>query len=124
MDILKQNGVFIDVISENLGAVTGSDGTKIEVNKTFVATYPDLYDSIYVVGRKVEHDAAIKQNVMHLVSKAYKYYKQSENATTGEPFIKISEQNNCAGVVFASNNPDFANEFVWAIDQQRFWNRV
>src|SRR5699024_3122304 len=118
MDILKQNGVFIDVISENLGAVTGSDGTTIEVNKTFVATYPVLYDSIYVVGGKVEHDAAFKQNVMHFVSQAYKYYKPIGIATTGEPFIKISEQNNCAGVVFASNNPDFANEFVWAIAQQ------
>ena len=58
MEALKQNGVFFDVISEKLGQVTGSDNTKIEVNKAFIATSPVLCDAYYVVGG----NARISQN--------------------------------------------------------------
>ncbi|HLQ97469.1 MAG TPA: catalase [Candidatus Dormibacteraeota bacterium] len=122
--VLKENGVFVDVISESLGKVTGSDGATIKVNKIFVSVYPVLYDSLYVVGGSTNNETMFQQNMLHFIHDAYRHYKPIGVATTGQPFLQASEGNNLAGVVFAKNNPNFANEFVDAIAQQRFWDRT
>lgn len=120
---LKEYGVFIDIVSENLGTVTGDDGTKIDVDKIFTSTYSVLYDSIYVVGGSTENQVKFNQNIRDFIHDAYKHYKPIGVATTGQSYIKKSEQNNLAGVVFAANNPNFGKDFVAAVAQQRFWDR-
>lgn len=120
---LQQYGVFIDIVSENLGPVIGFDGIKIEVNKTFVSTYPVLFDSLYVVGGSSEKEAKLNQDIMVFLDEAYKHYKPIGIATTGKSYLKTSEHNNLAGVIFAEKNPDFGKEFIAAVAQQRFWNR-
>lgn len=123
-DVLNKNGVFIHVISENLGTVTGRDGVQIKVNHNFVSTYPVLYDAIYVVGGKTDVQTNFNQYIKEYIQEAYKHYKPIGVATTGQKYMKKSEQNNLAGVVFAANNPQFAEEFVQAIAKRRFWNRT
>lgn len=123
LHILQQNGVFVDIISEKLGTVIGNDGTKIEVNETFLTKYPVLYDSLYVVGGSAKNQAKFDQGMMGFVSEAYTHYKPIGVATTGQDYIHASEKNNLAGVVFATNNPNFGENFVSAIAKQRFWNR-
>lgn len=124
LNVLKQYGAFVEIISENLGVVTGNHGTKIEVDKPFVSTYPVLFDSVYVVGGRTESQAKFNQGVMHFVNEAYKHYKPIGVATTAISYFQKAEGNNMAGVVFAANNPNFATEFVSAVAQQRFWNRT
>src|SRR5699024_3154654 len=124
INTLKEYGVFMDVISEKLGTVTGDDGTEIKVDKGFVSTYPVMYDSLYVVGGRGDAYAKLDQDIMHFVNSAYKHYKPIGVATTGENYIQTSEKNNLAGVVFAANNPNFGKEFVSAIAKQRFWGRT
>lgn len=122
-NVLQKYGVFIDVISENLGTVTGANGTTIKVDKSFVTTYPVLFDSLYIVGGSTENQAKFNQDIMSFVGEAYTHFKPIGVATTGKSYIHTSEKNNLAGVVFAANNPNFGNEFVSAIAQQRFWDR-
>lgn len=55
------------------------------------------------------------------MEEAYKHYKPIGVATTEEDFV--DDFASAPGVVFASNNPDFDEDFVAAISQQRFWNR-
>lgn len=124
LNYLQQNGVFIDIISETLGKVTGNDGTTIKVNKTFLTTSPYLFDSLYVVGGSAKNEAKFLQDIMDFVSNAYKHYKPIGVASTGQSYIQTSKENNLAGVVFAANNPNFEQDFVSAIAQQRFWNRT
>ncbi|MDY0407931.1 catalase [Paracerasibacillus soli] len=124
LDTLKQYGVFIDIISEKLGHVTGSDGTKLKVDGTFTTKYPVLYDSIYVVGGRADNQARFNQDLMEFIYEQYKHYKPIGVATTGQRYLQPSENNNLLGVVFAANNPNFGEEFVGAIAQQRFWNRT
>lgn len=124
LDTLKQYGVFIDIISDKLGTVTGSDGTQIKIEETFTTKYPVLYDSLYVVGGKSKNQAKFNQNITEWVHDAYQYFKPIGVATTGQNYIQTSEENNLAGVVFAKGNPNFVDEFVAAIAQQRFWDRV
>jgi len=124
LNTLKQNGVFIDVISDHLGTVTGSDDTKIEVNETFLTKNPVLYDAIYVVGGKAQNQNRFAQYVQEYVYEAYKHFKPIGLATTGQSYLVTSKDNNLAGVVFAANNPNFGEDFVNAICKQRFWNRI
>lgn len=121
---LKQNGVFVSIISEKLGTVTGDDGTKLKVDKTFLTSSPYLVDSLYVVGGSARNQAKFNQDIMNFVQNAYTHYKPIGTASTGQSYIQTSENNNLAGVVFAANNPNFGEEFVSAIAQQRFWNRT
>lgn len=121
---LEKNGVFVVIVSETLGTVTGADGTKLKVDETFLTTSPYLFDALYVVGGSSKHQAKFNSDVTDFVHVAYKHYKPIGVASTGRSFIQETEENNLAGVVFAANNPNFGEEFVSAIAQQRFWDRT
>ena len=123
LNFLQKNGVFIEIISEKLGTVTGVDGTVIKVDKTFITASPYLVDSIYVVGGNTSYQAKFELDVIDFVHNAYRHYKPIGIASTGQGYIQASENNNLAGVVFAANNPNFEKEFVTAIAQHRFWDR-
>ncbi|WP_164668738.1 catalase [Virgibacillus doumboii] len=124
LNVLKKYGVFVNVLSENLGTVVGDDGTRIEVDKPFVSTYPVLFDSIYVVGGRTDNQAKFHQDLMHFIREQYKHYKPIGVATTAMSYFKSIEENNLAGVVFAGNNPNFAKYYVAAVAQQRFFERT
>ncbi|MGM8366183.1 catalase [Virgibacillus sp. W0181] len=123
LNTLEKQGVFVDIISETLGTVMAEDGTKLKVDATYLTASPYLYDAIYVVGGKSKNEAKFMQDVSDFVHHAYKHYKPIGVATTGQSYIQTSKDNNLAGVVFAENNPDFGEDFVSAIAEQRFWNR-
>jgi catalase len=123
IDFLKEQGVFVDIVSEKLGEITGADGTKLKVNKIFISTHPTLFDSLYIVGGNTANQEVFNHYVREYISVSYKYYKPIGIATTGRSFINPSKQNNLEGVVFAENNPNFEKEFVEAIAKHRFWDR-
>lgn len=124
LNFLKKNGVFVEIISEKLGTVTGTQGISIRVDRSFQMTYPVLYDSIYVVGGRADNQSYFHTNVQEFIHEAYKHYKPIGVASTAERMIQASNVNNLIGVVFARDNPEFANEFLEAIAQQRFWKRT
>src|SRR5699024_3500515 len=119
LNYLQQCGIFIDIVSETLGTVTGADGTTIEVNQTFLTTSPYLLDSIYIVGGSSKNDAKFYQDIMHYINVAYKHYKPIGVATNAQSYIPTSKGNNLAGVVFAANNPNFGKEFAESVAIQR-----
>ncbi|MFD2759699.1 catalase [Lentibacillus juripiscarius] len=123
LNYLQQCGVFIDIVSEKLGTVTGADGTKLKVDKTFLTTSPYLLDSLYVVGGSSLNQAKFNQDITNFVDHAYTHYKPIGVASLGQSYIQASEENNLAGVVFATSNPNFGKDFVSVIAQQRFWER-
>lgn len=124
LNILKRNGVFIVIVSERLGTVSGMENTRIRVDKTFLTSSPYLIDSLYVVGGMADANARLMQDIQYYIEVAYKNYKPIGVATGAENFLHPSAQNNLAGVVFAANTPNFGEEFVEAIATQRFWNRT
>lgn len=123
LNVLKKNGVFFDIISERLGIVTGTDGTQLKVNKTFLTSSPYLVDTLYIVGGNSNNQRKFNADITEFVHVAYQHYKPIGVATTGQNFIHSSQGNNLAGVVFAANNPNFSEDFVAAIAEMRFWNR-
>lgn len=121
VEMFQQYGVFYDFVGKKLGVITGEDGTLIEVNETFITTDPTLFDALYVVGGTAENQEKFNEHILSYVEEAYKHYKPIGVATTEEDFV--DDFASAPGVVFASNNPDFDEDFVAAISQQRFWNR-
>lgn len=124
LNLLQQNGVIVDIVSDKLGTITGTDGTQLKANMTFITSSPYLFDSLYVVGGESNNGISFAKEAVDFVYVAYKYYKPIGIASTGEAYLQKSENNNLDGVVFAANNPNFGNDFVNAIAQQRFWNRT
>lgn len=121
---LKAKGVFVDIISNRLGKLTGKSGSTITVDDTFTTKYSVLYDSIYVVGGVTNNEQSFKQNIIEWIQEAYKQYKPIGVASTGKSFIHRTKKNNLAGVIFAKDDRNFAKRFVKAIAKQRFWDRT
>lgn len=124
LKVLEDAGVFVVIVSETLGSVTGNDGTKLKVDQTFLTSSPYLLDSLYIVGGSHKNQAKFNYEISEFIQVAYKFYKPIGVATSGQSLLNVSDDNNLAGVVFAANNPNFGNDFVTAIAQQRFWDRT
>src|SRR5699024_5031770 len=101
--------VFVYIVSHALGTVTGADGTKLKVDKTFLTTSPYLLDSILIVGGNVKNEAKFYQDIEYYTKVAYKHYKPIGVATNAQSYIQTSEANNFAGFVCSPNNPIFQN---------------
>ncbi|MFC5731774.1 catalase [Cytobacillus gottheilii] len=123
LETLNQNGVFVVLISEKLGTVTGADGTVLKVDQIFVSTHHTLYDALYIVGGESSNQTSFDINTLDFINGIYKYYKPIGVATTGQSYIQPTDYNNLDGVVFAAENQDFDEEFVSAITVRRFWDR-
>ncbi len=123
LQTLEEYGVFVVIISEMLGTVTGANGMELKVDDTFLTTSPYLMDSLLIVGGSSRNQKKFNADVKSFVSVAYKHYKPIGVASSGQSYIRASDENNLAGVVFAANNPNFGKEFVSAIAQIRFWDR-
>lgn len=124
LHVLHEQGIFVDIISETLAPVTGDNGTIIEIDKTFMTSSPYLLDALYVVGGSSKNEAKVKYDINNYIRVAYEHYKPIGVATTAEPYFQALGINTAPGVVFAKNQPDFENEFVAAVAQQRFWDRL
>lgn len=124
LDVLKEYGVFVEIISEDMGEIVGRNGMRLKVDKPFISTSPVLVDSLYVVGGTSEQQARFEQNIFRFVGEAYQHYKPIGVASTGKKFIQATSENNLAGVIFAENNQNFNEEFIKAIARQRFWDRL
>ena len=120
---LKESGVFSVIVSDTLGTVTGDDGTKINVDETFLTTSPYLLDSLYIVGGRSKNQEKFNYDIHEYINVAYTHYKPIGVASTGQSHIEVPENHHVAGVVYADGNPDFGKDFVSAISQQRFWDR-
>ncbi|MDN6625780.1 MAG: catalase [Pisciglobus halotolerans] len=123
LDSLQQQGAFVYIVSENLGTLTGNDGTQLEVQETFTTKNPVLYDALYIVGGSAKNQDVFDQYLMEFYYEAYKHYKPIGIAENGDSSIELPKQKNPLGVIFAADNPDFNSQFIDAITQKRFWDR-
>src|SRR5699024_4377707 len=64
LEVVKGHRVFVDIVSQKLGIVTGDDGTQLEVDETFTSKFPVLYDSFYIVGGKSDKQKEFEQSIM------------------------------------------------------------
>ncbi|MEI3604968.1 catalase [Pseudogracilibacillus sp. SE30717A] len=124
IEYLKRYGVFVTIISETLSPVVGRNGTKLAVDETIMTTDAVLFDSLYIVGGEVENQHDFNQSVMNFISEAFQHYKPIGFAPSGEKYFPVGDKESIPGFVYQDDNPKFNEQFLYAIAQQRFWNRV
>lgn len=121
LDVLAQNGVLVEVISEKLGAVQGDDGTELVPAKSFLTSHPALYDAIYVAGGSTANQMMFEQHIHDFIRMQFMHLKPIGVATGQEGFIQGKE---APGVVTATDASDFPKKFLEAITKKRFWDRI
>lgn len=123
LHLLEEYGVFVVIISENLGTVKGNDGRKLDADKTFLTTSPYLLDALYVVGGDFESEERAGFYINNFIRVTYEHYKPIGVETSGTSYLQALGVNDAPGVIFNEGNPNFGDEFVLAVEQQRFWDR-
>ncbi|TYS45878.1 catalase [Bacillus infantis] len=122
LEALKAEGIMPVIISSRLGMIKGSDGSELEVQETFLTTESVLVDGIYAAGgnggtKKFQQDAA------YFINEAFSHFKPIGATHEGRKWIENSGKSNAAGVVLGDGTESFAEEFIQAIAQHRFWER-
>ena len=119
----KRYGVRYHVISEKLRPVTSIEGTPLHVDETFLTTAPVLFDSLYVVGGSLTDQERFHSDMTNYIREAYKHYKPIGIATTGTEYFNAINAPKGPGILFATENPNFNDDFIKNIAKQRFWDR-
>ena len=101
---LQEENVWVEVISDKLGPVTGENGKTIEVDKTFAMVHPALFDSLYLVGGKAKNQDTFDDQMKSFAHQAYKYFKPIGVAKSAQSYVTQSSERNLAGVIFAESN--------------------
>lgn len=141
MEALKGAGVHWEIISKNLGMITGVDGRQLEVNKNYVSAGSIMYDAVYVTGGRQNVDTLLMQgDSLHFVNEAFVHAKAIGATNEGVDLLSASQMQgvslaapdsqaqlvNELGVVTIRNAADmgyFAGEFIKAIARHRYWMR-
>ncbi len=118
-----RHGIQYVIISEKLGTVESAQGQQLKVNETFLTTYPVLFDALFVVGGTAKDQARFNSDMKNYIREAFQHYKPILVATTGEPFMEAANAPEAPGVILEKDNPNFAQDAVRAIAEQRFWDR-
>ncbi len=141
MQALQDGGVHSEIVSKNLGMITGADGQQLDVSKNYVSAGSIMYDAVYVAGGPQNVDTLLTQgDALHFINEAFKHCKTIGAANEGVDLLAAtnigstsiagtesqSRVVNDLGVVTIRNASDmgsFSTEFIDSIARHRHWTR-
>ena len=126
------------IVSKFLGTIKSATGELLKVDKTFLTSASVMFDAVYIPDG-TQSIATLKENgdAIHFINEAFRHCKAiaatgvgvellKESSITGVTLSERSLQDD-QGVISAkmpSGLSAFAESFVEAIAQHRFWNRT
>ena len=119
---LEQKGVDLEIVSEKLGEIKGTDKKTLEANQTFATGDPVLFDAVYIAGG-AEPDKRFDGNVRNFVKEAYSHFKPIGASNSGSSYLEELDIVGKAGVLSGDIPSDFVASFSEAIGSHRFWER-
>ncbi|KIL49292.1 catalase [Jeotgalibacillus soli] len=122
LNALKEEGVQAEMISDKLGKKKGSDGTELEIDHTFLTADSVLFDAIYVVGGSDGNKKFIKDTA-YFINEAFSHYKPIGATHEGKKWLEANEIKDSPGVVHGDDMNEFAESFIAAIAEHRYWDR-
>jgi len=120
LDKLDEAVVNYEMISENQGTVTGSNGMELEADHNFDTTDAVLYDALYIVGGS-EMSKEFKKETNKFLSRTFDHYKTIGATQNGLDFIHETGIMQQPGVV--TDEDTFASDFIDAVATYRHWGR-
>ncbi|WP_020617200.1 catalase [Paenibacillus daejeonensis] len=122
LSALKLAGIQAELISSKLTPIKGADGQELELDHTFQTADSVIFDAIYVVGSK-RGDKKFEEETRYFLREAFAHAKPIGASYAGEELLEKESLKGKPGVLTASSAEDFAQEFIGAITQHRFWER-
>lgn len=132
---LVSNGAAVKVIAPKLGDIKGDKETALKVDQSFLIASSVLFDAVYIGGGE-KSVSALKQepDAIHFINEAFKHCKAIAAENEGVELLKMisvnsflanTEKNLPEGIIISRNTTPgkFAEEFMKAIAQHRFWER-
>lgn len=142
MTALQTAGVTAEIVSENLGILTGTEGDQQQVMQTFLTADSVLYDAVYLAGGKesIAQIGSIREAV-NFVVEAYNHLKTIGASADGLELLgtagihvtgpeaaagNLEEPLVDTGLIVSSDAADvndFGQKLVDAIAMHRHWGR-
>jgi catalase len=132
-EALKAEGAQVLIVSKMLGTIKGDDGTEVEVDKTFRNTPSVAFDAVFIPGG-APSVAALQGlgDAVHFVQEAFKHCKPIGALGDGAALLdgnaaRGTNLRAAEGVITAPSDGKadaFAQQFIAAIAQHRFWTRA
>ncbi|EZH65867.1 catalase [Bacillaceae bacterium JMAK1] len=120
---LEEAGLELVFVGERLGDVQGSDGVTYSIDETFLTGSPLLYDGLYVVGGS-DPSRYFMRKTRNFVRDTYNHFKPIGATEEGTAIIEQMNITSKPGVIVEREASTFANEFVTAMAEMRFYSRV
>lgn len=125
---LKEVGIITEVVSNNLGFITGSGGQELEVMHTFLTSDSLLFDAVYVVGGgKSVNQLMLDSRSADFIKEAYQHYKTI--GAVGDGCDLLTGANillTDPGIITVPSKEDiasFSNHVIRAVAEHRHWAR-
>ncbi|MYL43881.1 catalase [Virgibacillus salexigens] len=122
LDYLKAEGLVLDIISEDLGIVKGTNGVQFEAMENVYTADPVLYDALYLV-RGSSKNRRFNEKIARFLDESYRHKKTIGATEHGVEWLNVNKLTNKRGVITDGNAADFAKRFVEAVAQHRHWDR-
>lgn len=122
LDQLKQSGVHPTIISDQQVTKKGEDGAELDVDASFLTVDSVLFDALYVVGGK-ETDKSFNHQAKSFIQEAFSHSKPIGATHQGKQWLDDLNITNRSGVITENDVNAFADQFVNAIAEHRFWDR-
>ncbi|MFC4402597.1 catalase [Gracilibacillus xinjiangensis] len=122
LDELNRKGIQTEIVSDQLGTVTGRDKAELEVKHTFLTADSVLFDAVYVIGGK-EEDKNFYKKATHFIYEAFTHYKPIGATGAGRKLLDAAEMDKSPGVVIGEDVQSFVPKFIDAITAHRHWER-
>ena len=122
LDYMKAEGIVLDIISEDLGIVRGTNGVQLEATENVYTADPVLYDALYLV-RGSSKNRRFNEKILRFLDETYRHKKTIGATEHGVEWLNVNKLTNKPGVITDGYAADFAKQFVEAVAQHRHWDR-
>jgi catalase len=127
LEAFKSAGITAEIISNNRGVITSSEGQQVEVDQTFLTADSVLFDAVYVAGGQESVDALkASKEPIYFVEEAYNHFKAIGAGKEGAEILTkagIGSIEPAAGIVAVSDK-NGVSAFIEAIAKHRHWTRA
>ncbi|MGG0410973.1 catalase [Peribacillus simplex] len=127
LESFKSAGITAEIISNNRGVITGSEGQQVEVNQTFLTADSVLFDAVYVAGGQESVDALkASKEPIYFVDEAYNHFKAIGAGKEGAEILSKAGivSNDPASGIVAVTDKYSGSAFIEAIAKHRHWKRA
>lgn len=119
---LEDANLFVEIISEHQGHVTGTNGITLKADHTFQTAKSVQYDAVYIVNGS-ETNRNFNKKAVYFIDEAFSHFKPIGATHGGIAFLTVNQFDGKPGVIIGNDVRHFPDEFIKAIGHHRFWNR-